>query len=202
MSREALQRVTAAAASARVGLALGTCFVEAADGKTYNQLRFYAADGAYLGFHSKTLPTGSMSAEPVRRTQPLRDSSAAGSFQFADHSIAGLICNDLWANPTCTPMPDTHLDTPAGGIGRADHLPRGQWRSQSRRAWSDVNWQFHSSNLRMRARASNIWIVTVDSCQPVDVRCSAPSGVIDPNGDWRCQTRDTGMDRFIYTIPA
>ena len=199
-TRNALQRVTAAAARARVGLALGTCFVEASDGKTYNQLRFYTADGTYLGFHSKTLPTGSMSAEPLGEInhyaiRPLR------SFQFADQPIAGLICNDLWANPTCTPMPDTHLTHRLAELGARIifHAVNG---GRSRAEWSDVNWQFHSSNLRMRARASKIWIVTVDSCEPVDIRCSAPSGVVDPEGNWRCQTRDKGVDRFIYTIPA
>ena len=37
---------------------LGTCFVEAADGHCYNQIRFYRADGEFLGFHSKTLQVG------------------------------------------------------------------------------------------------------------------------------------------------
>ena len=199
-TRAALQRVTSAAANARVGLALGTCYVEESDGKTYNQLRFYAADGRYLGFHSKTLPTGSMSAQPVGELNhyaisPLR------TFQFADQSIAGLICNDLWANPTCTPMPDTHLTHQLTQLGARVifHAVNG---GRSRAEWSEVNWQFHSSNLRMRARASGVWIVTVDSCEPVDIRCSAPSGVVDPKGDWRRQTRDTGPDRFVYTIPG
>ena len=199
-TRAALQRVTAAASKARVGLALGTCFVEESDGKTYNQLRFYAADGTYLGFHSKTLPTGSMSARPLGELNyyaisPLR------TFLFADRAIAGLICNDLWANPSCTPMPDIHLTHQLAQLGARVifHAVNG---GRSRAEWSDVNWQFHSSNLRMRARASRIWIVSVDSCEPEDIRCSAPSGVVDPEGDWRCQTRDTGIDRFVFTIPG
>lgn len=199
-AREALTQVTAAAARARVGLALGVCFVEASDGKTYNQLRFYTAAGRYLGFHSKTLPTGSLSAQPTGEIQhyairPLR------AFQWDDQSIGGLICNDLWANPTCTPMPDTRLTQRLAQMGAQVifHAVNG---GRGRSEWSDVNWQFHSSNLRMRARASGLWIVTVDSCEPVDIRCSAPSGVVDPDGNWRCQTRDTGVDRFVYTIPT
>ena len=39
-ARRALQEVTARAREAGLGLALGTCYVEA-DGKCYNQLRFY-----------------------------------------------------------------------------------------------------------------------------------------------------------------
>ena len=197
--RTALTLVTDLAQKSAVGLALGTCFLEE-DGLTYNQLRFYSADGRYLGFHSKTLPTGSMGAEPVGEVNhyaisPLR------TFQFDKHTIGGLICNDLWANPTCTPMPDVHLTHLLARRGARIilHAVNG---GRSRSEWSDVNWQFHSSNLRMRARASGVWIVTVDSCEPLDIRCSAPSGVIDPLGDWRCQTRDTGIDRFIWNIPT
>ena len=197
--RQALTLVTDLAQKSALGLALGTCFLEE-DGLTYNQLRFYSADGRFLGFHSKTLPTGSMSAEPVGEVnhyaiRPLR------TFQFGTHTIGALICNDLWANPTCTPMPDVHLTHLLAGKGARIifHAVNG---GRSRSEWSDVNWQFHSSNLRMRARASRVWIVTVDSCEPLDIRCSAPSGVIDPLGDWRCQTRDTGIDRFIWNIPT
>ena len=197
-ARAALEQVTASARERVLGLALGACFVED-DGATYNQLRFYAPDGCYLGFHSKTLPTGSMSAAPNGELEhyaiaPLR------TFQFERWKVGGLICNDLWANPTCTPMPDVHLTRLLAGEGARVifHEVNG---GRSRDDWSDVNWQFHSSNLRMRARASGVWIVTVDSCEPVDVRCSAPSGVIDPRGDWRCRTRDTGIDHFVMDIP-
>ena len=75
--RKALRQVSATAARARVGLALGTCNVEESDGKTYNQLRFYSPDGRYLGFHSKTLPTGSLSEQPVGELNSLRDSPTA-----------------------------------------------------------------------------------------------------------------------------
>ena len=194
----ALARVTTAAAHANLGLALGTCFLETNDEKTYNQLRFYTADGSYLGFHSKTLPTGSLGAEPVGEInhyaiRPLR------TFSYRNQTIAGLICNDLWANPTCTPMPDSHLSDQLAKRGARIifHAVNG---GRSRGEWSDVNWNFHNSNLRMRARASNLWIVTVDSCEPIDIRCSAPSGVVDPQGNWRIKTCHTGIDRFYYDI--
>ncbi len=58
-----LRQVTTRARLAQVGLALGTCFVEA-DGKCYNQVRFYRPDGKYLGFHSKTLTCGTLEDPP------------------------------------------------------------------------------------------------------------------------------------------
>ena len=194
---EALQRVTRTAAESGVGLALGTCFVED-DGDTYNQLRFYESNGRYLGFHSKTLPTGSLAKPPIGEIndyaiRPLQ------VFELDQIRVGGLICNDMWANPTCTPQPDTHLSHRLAELGAriVFHAVNG---GRSSSEWSDVNWDFHSSNLRMRARASRLWIVTVDSCEPVDIRCSAPSGVIDPHGNWRVRTAQKGTDRFVYDI--
>ena len=59
-----LRRVTEKAREAEVALALGTCFIEAEDEKCYNEIRFYEADGEYLGFHSKTLTCGSLTDPP------------------------------------------------------------------------------------------------------------------------------------------
>lgn len=66
--------------------------------------------------------------------------------------------------------------------------------------WSKVAWQYHESNLRMRARAGSLWIVTVDNCDPVDIPCSSPGGVIDPSGDWRVRTASCGEELFVYDI--
>jgi predicted amidohydrolase len=196
--KQALDHIRAVASDANVGLALGTCFVESDDGKCYNQIRFYDTSGEYLGFHSKTLNTGSM-IDPTQgevnhfAVQPLR------TYDFNGITIGGLICNDMWANPTCTPMPDTHLSHQLMNQGAQVifHAVNGGRNAEE---WSDVNWEYHSSNLRMRARASKVWIVTVDSSEPIDIRCSAPSGVIAPDGSWHYQTHHTGIDSFCCEI--
>jgi predicted amidohydrolase len=59
----ALAEVTTLASELQVGLALGTCFKEP-DGLIYDELRFYAPDGAYLGFHSKILRCGTLTEPP------------------------------------------------------------------------------------------------------------------------------------------
>ena len=66
--------------------------------------------------------------------------------------------------------------------------------------WSDVAWQYHESNLRMRARAGSLWIVTVDNCHPAETRCSAPSGVVDPEGEWAYRTKPKGEQFLAHTI--
>jgi len=195
---EALARVTEQARRPGVGLALGTCFVEP-DGKCYNQIRFYARDGAYLGFHSKTLTCGSWDIPPQGEIndyaiQPLR------TYPFRGVTIGGLICNDLWANPGCTPVPDPHLTQQLARMGARIifHAVNG---GRDGSAWSDVAWQYHEANLRMRAQAGKVWIVTVDSSFPLELRCSAPSGVVDPDGNWACRAEPQGVRYFAHTIP-
>ena len=77
-TREALERVTAAAAArAQVGLALGTCFLEASDGKTYNQLRFYTPDWTLSGFPQQNAADRLPERRTRGRDQPLCHSPLA-----------------------------------------------------------------------------------------------------------------------------
>ncbi len=66
--------------------------------------------------------------------------------------------------------------------------------------WTKLTWTYHETNLRMRARAGRLWIVTVDNASPATLPCSAPSGVIDPNGDWVCRAAPQGRQLFVHTI--
>jgi len=42
--------------------------------------------------------------------------------------------------------------------------------------------------------------VTVDNCAPLGIPCSAPSGVIDPQGNWVCKTDPEGEQFACHTI--
>ncbi len=122
----ALRVVGNAAAEAGVGLALGTCKYEA-DEKCYNELRFYLPDGTFLGCHTKTLLCGTMDEPSVGEinhfsVQPLR------VFDFNGIPVGGLICNDMWANPSCTSQVDPNLTHQLSKMGREGHFSRGQWR--------------------------------------------------------------------------
>jgi len=201
--RGALAQVTARAREAGVGLALGTCLIEA-DCVCYNQLRFYRRDGAYLGFHGKILRCGSWD-DPRRSGSPLRGEindyglAPLRTFELEGICVGGLICNDLWANPECTPMPDPHLSQHLAQMGARIlfHAVNG---GRDGGEWSRVAWHYHEANLRMRARAGRLWVVTVDNCHPEDLPCSAPSGVVDPDGHWACQTAAQGEQFFAHTI--
>jgi predicted amidohydrolase len=181
-----------------LGLALGTCFVEM-DGKTYNQIRFYGPSGDFLGFHSKILRCGSMQ-EPTQGEINDYATTDLRVFSYMGLTVGGLICNDLWANPQCTPMPDPHLTQLLSRLGAQVifHAVNG---GRDGGEWSrEVAWHFHESNLRMRAAAGGLWIVTVDNSSPTELPCSAPGGVINPDGNWVCRTEPSGEQFFVHTI--
>lgn len=194
----ALQQVTAFARLHSLGLALGTCFRERG-GKCYNQLRFYRPGGEYLGFHSKTLTCGTPGAHPVGEINHYAVSRLKVFRWNSRLTIGGLICNDVWANPECTPMPDPHLTQRLAEKGARIifHAVNG---GRDGSEWSRLNWQYHEANLRMRARAARAWIVTVDNAHPVHLPCSSPGGVVDPRGQWACRAPAKGRRLFVHEI--
>ena len=69
-------------------------------------------------------------------------------------------------------MPDSHLTHKLKQLGArvVFHAVNGGRGSDP---WSEVNWQFHESNLRMRVRVASVYIATLDNAFPIDVLCSA-----------------------------
>jgi predicted amidohydrolase len=196
----ALEKVVQKAGSAGLALALGTCFVEPDDGRCYNQIRFYDAGGSFLGFHSKTLRCGSMTDHPPKgevndyAARPLR------TYQLKGITIGGLICNDMWANPGCTPMPDPHLSQELSEMG-AEIIFQSVNGGRDGSAWSrEVYWPYHETNLRIRARTGKVWIVVADNCHPTDIPCSCPSGVLGPDGNWAVKASRQGEQMVFHSI--
>ena len=196
--RKGLGEIVEKASKGKLALALGTCFVED-DGKCYNEIRFYDKGGEFLGFHSKTLRTGSLD-DPGKgeinhyAVRPMR------TFEICGVRVGGLICNDMWANPMCTPMPDEHLSQQLSEMGAKVifHAVNG---GRDGSEWSkNVYWNYHETNLRMRAAVGRVWIVTADNCYPKDVMCSSPSGVLKSDGGWAVQAQEQGEDFVSYTI--
>lgn len=195
---EELEDLTDRAAQHGLGLALGTCYVED-DNRCYNQIRFYDTDGRYLGFHSKMLACGTL-ADPPEGEISHYSMSPLRTFDIKGITVGGLVCNDLWANPCCTPMPDNHLTQRLSEMGARVifHAVNGG-RSDSESP-DDIVRGFHESNLRMRAQAGKLWIVSVDNCYPLHVPCSSVGGVIDPNGNRVLEMPDRGEQLCVCTI--
>ena len=194
-----LTKIVKRASKAGLALALGTCYVEPDDKKCYNQLRFYDSSGKFLGFHSKTLLCGNFSDPPQGEIndyaiRPLR------TFVIKGIRVGGLICNDMWANPQCTPMPDPHLSQKLSKAG-AEIIFLAINGGRDGGPWSkEVNWPFHEVNMRMRAAAGRVWVVSADNSLPHTVPCSAPSGVLKPNGQWAMQLPKKGEFIKVHTI--
>jgi predicted amidohydrolase len=194
---EALREITTRAASAGLGLALGTCRIED-DGLCYNQIRFHAKDGTFLGFHAKTLRCGTMTNPSVGEINDYAEAPLR-TFDFEGATVGGLICNDYWANPGCTPMPDPHLTHQLAQMGARVifHAVNGG-RDDS--PLSPIHTAFHESNLLLRARADKLWVVTVDNSDPAHLPTSSPSGVVAPDGTWAVKAPRSGEQCFVFTI--
>jgi len=194
----ALETVTTHASAREIGLALGTCYIEP-DERRYNQIRFYAKDGTYLGFHSKILRCGVLDPEP--RGEMLHyAASELRTFNFEGVPIGGLICNDFWANPSCTPQPDPFLPQKLASMG-ARVIFQAVNGGRDGNDWAEnVIWPFHESNLRMRTRAAGVWTVVADSSHPVTIPCSCPSGVLSPEGTWVVNAKRQGVDQYTTSI--
>jgi len=199
MVKRGLEIIVPKASSGNLALALGTCFIEPGDKKCYDQIRFYDKAGSFLGFQSKTLTCGTWDEPPEGEINdyavgPLR------IFCINGITVGALICNDMWANPMCSPMPDPHLSQQLSKMGAKVifHAVNG---GRDGGKWSkNVFRPFHESNLRIRALAGQIWIVTADNCFPDDIACSSPSGVICPDGNWAAKAPSKGEHVVFYTI--
>lgn len=196
----ALEEVTRKARAGHLALALGTCFEEPADHERYDQVRLYDSDGAYLGFHAKILLCRRI-ADPSSKgeidffkTRPIR------TFQLNGLTVGALVCNDMWANPEWTPQDDPHLLQQLSRLGAGvvflavnSGLAEGDELA--------LNRQYHEANLRLRARSAKAWIVSADAADPRgELSCQAPSGVVDPGGNWVVMTKPKGEQMFVYTI--
>jgi predicted amidohydrolase len=182
----------------RLGLALATCYIEE-DGRCYDQIRFYDRDGRYLGFHSKVLLCSNLN-KPLKgeikryHKRPLR------TFTFKGLCIGGLICNDMWANPFCTYMPDTHLSQQLARMGARVIFHAVNGGRDKTKFSQEVTRNFHESNLKMRAKAGKLWIITVDNCSPPDIPCSSPGGIVTPEGEWAVRLPPKGEHLCAHTI--
>jgi len=199
----AVERLREHARQAGVGLLLGTGYREqlkdanGADDETdvcYNQVRVYAPDGAYLGFHAKILLTS-----PIRRpgTGEMRSYlvGALRTFRWKGVCFGILICNDLWATPGATVMPNPYL----------------AWRLREMGAqviFHAVNTagtplffrSYHESNESLWAGALGVPIVSTNAANLDLAPTNCRSGVWGIDGHRRCVASDTGEQFFSCEI--
>lgn len=194
----AAARLAKHAREAGVGLLLGTCFKEVespgAREYCYDQVRVYAPNGDYLGAHSKILL-----CSPVTHpgTGEMKDyvSGSLRAFSYRGLCFGVLICNDLWATPGFTTIPNPYLALQLKNLGaqvlfHAVATPG-----------PDLSYQpYHESNQSLWAKALGMPIVTAnlsDGKNPANCR----GGVVLPDGERRVLADGPGERFFTFALP-
>jgi predicted amidohydrolase len=197
-TRKAIEQISVQAKSANIALVLGTCFADG--GVRYDAQRFYNRSGDFLGFHSKILLCRRVANPTAKGEGDSYKSSPLRVFTLDGVTVGGLVCNDMWANPEYTPMPDPYLARQLAGLGARIIFVSANAGQDSGPDWP-LNHSFHESNLRLRARSAGVWVVVVDAADPEGKKPSnCPSGVVSPDGQWAVQAESKGEQFFVHTI--
>jgi predicted amidohydrolase len=195
-----LLEVTDYARAAKVGLALGVCIFEKDYERPFDQIRFYDQNGEFIGYHSKILKCSNIRhPSPGKEEVDLYETSELKLFKMKNIPVGGLVCNDLWATPDWTSMPDTHLSQQLAEKG-ARIIFHAANTGEHNDEWGEIYRQYHDNNLMIRARTGNIWIVTVDALPGNGKKALHTSGVVDPKGKWALRAEDLGEQFFVFTI--
>jgi len=191
----AVERVARRARGARVGLALGTCYKELEDGVEYcfNQVRVYTPEGDYLGSYAKILRTSSLN-HPGTGEMTEYVEGALRVFDWNGVRFSALICNDLWATPGYTVIPNPYLPWKLKQMG-AQVLFHAINSGHHQR-----NRAFHESSVGLWAYALKMPIVEVNALEDSDKPINASSGLVGPDGTRSLAVPDVGEQFFTCEI--
>ena len=189
----ALEEVRAAAQKMRVGLMLGTCFREVIKGKEYcyNQVRVYTPEGQSLGAYSKILRCSELDVPGTGEMAEYAEGTLR-TFEWEGCRFGILICNDLWATPGYTTMPNPYLPWKLQQMGAQFivHCINSGTAQQYR--------PFHESSAELWALSLHIPIMEVNAAQAE--RINAQSGLIDAQGRRTLRVPDTGTQFFTVAL--
>ena len=173
----ALERVTAFAKEKHVGLALGTCCktIENGGERCFNQVLIYSPNGEYLGAHCKVLRCSSLK-DPGKGEMSWYEEEPLRTFEWKGVRFGALICNDLWATPGCTTIPNPYLPWKLKQMGARFILHAVNSGSVQKYR------PFHESSVELWASALKIHIVEVNAVRTGNSRVNARSGLVGPNG--------------------
>lgn len=190
----ALDEILAEAKKKNIGLMLGTCYKELKSGKEfcYNQVRVYSSEGSFLGAYSKILRCSNLdlpgSGEMIDYIE-----GELKIFDWHSRRFGILICNDLWATPGYTTIPNPYLPWKLKQMG-AEFLVHciNSGSAQKYRP-------FHESSAELWAFSIDVPIMEVNAAQGKEV-LNAQSGLIDSNGERSLRVPDSGQQFFTVDI--
>ena len=191
----AVERLAAAAKEHKVGLLLGTCYKELTNGKEqcYNQVRVYTPQGEYLGYHAKILLCSDLNS-PGSGEMADYVEGRLRTFEWNGISFGILICNDFWATPGYTTIPNPYLPWQLKKMGAQlifHHINSG----------TDQRYrEFQESSVNLWAQKLGIYIVEVNAADEKK-KANASSGLVGPQGKRETVVADVGEQFFTCKIP-
>ena len=190
----ALEEILAEAKKMEIGLMLGTCYKELKSGKEYcyNQVRVYSPEGSFLGAYSKILRCSSLELPGSGEMTDYIEGELK-VFNWQEHKFGILICNDLWATPGYTTIPNPYLPWKLKQMGAKFivHCINSGSAQKYR--------NFHESSAELWALSIKIPILEVNAAQGKDI-INARSGLIDSKGIRDLSVPDSGEQFFSIKI--
>ena len=190
----ALEEIKAAASKMKVGLILGTCYKKLIKGTEFcfDQVRVYAPEGHFIGEYSKILRCSNLdlpgSGEMVQYVE-----GELRTFDWEGYRFGILICNDLWATPGYTTMPNPYLPWRLKQMG-------AQFIVHCINSGTVQKYRpFHESSAELWALSVRIPIMEVNAAQGDD-KINAQSGLIDSSGERSLRVKDSGLQFFTSRI--
>jgi len=157
--------------------------------KPYIQTVVISSTGRILGVHNKTVPTGG--DLKWCRAGKLRDLRV---FRSQGLTFGATICNDFWATPGYTTMPDPDLPVRLAKLGA--RVIFQSINSGHGKAYLD----FHTTRMEERAIRAGVWVISAQCVNDPGKPVSAPTGVVGPDGVWRVKAPLRGEQLVIARI--
>jgi predicted amidohydrolase len=191
---ESLEKARAEAVKMKVGLMLGTCYKELVKGKEYcyNQVRVYSPEGQFLGEYSKILRCSPLDMPGTGEMTDYVEGEPK-TFEWNGSRFGILICNDLWATPGYTTMPNPYLAWKLKQMG-------AQFIIHCINSGTVQKYRpFHESSAELWALSVKLPILEVNAAQGGE-KINAQSGLIDANGERSLRVPDSGVQFFTVKI--
>jgi len=190
----AIEEIKTLAIKMNVGLMLGTCYKELIKGKEfcYNQVRVYSPDGHFLGAYSKILRCSNLDIPGSGEMEEYVEGELK-VFYWEGLRFGILICNDLWATPGYTTIPNPYLPWKLKQMGAQliIHCINSGTVQKYR--------PFHESSAELWAFSIHLPIFEVNAAQGKEI-INAQSGLIDINGERSLRIPDSGDQIFTVRI--
>lgn len=190
----ALEEVKTLAAKLKVGLMLGTCYKELINGKEFcfDQVRVYTPEGNFKGVYSKILRCSNLDLPGTGEMVEYVEGELR-TFDWNGLRFGILICNDLWATPGYTTLPNPYLPWKLKQMG-------AQFIVHCINSGTVQKYRpFHESSAELWALSTKIPILEVNAAQG-STTINAQSGLIEENGERSLRVPDSGVQFFTARI--